>query len=313
MTQKRFDVCVIGELNPDLILTGDVVPEFNQTEKLVNQATLVIGSSSAIFACGAARLGLRVAFAGKVGQDEFGEFMRHSLEDAGIDTSAIITDTSLKTGLSVILSTGTDRAILTFPGTIPQLHSDEIDPAWITQARHLHIGSYYLQDALRPGLPELFILARQAGLSTSLDPNYDPSENWDGELVNLLSKIDIFMPNMKECCAIARSPDLDRAAEYFLQHVGQVAVKMGAAGALARQGDSITRVPALPTDIVDTVGAGDSFDAGFIYGFLHGWDLLRTLQMATVCGSLSTRKAGGTAAQPDLYEALSYLSQITED
>jgi sugar/nucleoside kinase (ribokinase family) len=310
MILKSYDVCVIGELNPDLILTGDVVPEFNQIEKLVDQATLAIGSSSAIFACGVARLGLRVAFAGKVGQDQFGEFMCSSLEDVGVDTRGIIVDPLLKTGLSVILSKGNDRAILTFPGTIPHLHAAEIDPTWLIQARHLHVGSYYLQDALRPGLSNLFTFVRQAGLSISLDPNYDPSEKWDGELIGLLSKIDIFLPNMTECCAIARFPDLDHATRYFSDRVGLVGVKLGAEGALARQGESLVRLPSLPVEVVDTVGAGDSFDAGFIYGYLVGWDLLRTLQMAVVCGGLSTRQAGGTAAQPDLTEALSHLSRI---
>src|SRR4030042_630880 len=156
MPKKIFDIAVVGEINPDLILGGDVTPVFGQVEKMVNDMTLTIGSSSAIFACGAAHLGLRVTIAGKVGRDEFGSYMRRSLEECGVDTSGIVVDEVIPTGLSVILTRGNDRAILTFPGTIPCLHSSDIKPDWISQARHLHIGSYFIQDNLQAGVSTLF-------------------------------------------------------------------------------------------------------------------------------------------------------------
>src|SRR5690606_37798313 len=96
----EFDLLVIGEINPDLNLHGkDVVPAFGQAEKLVEDATLVIGSSSAITACGAARLGLQVAFLGVVGDDPFGHFMLAAMAAKGVDTSACIVDPALSTGL----------------------------------------------------------------------------------------------------------------------------------------------------------------------------------------------------------------------
>jgi len=303
---KDFDVLVVGELNADLILRGDVFPAFGQVEKLVDDAALTIGSSSAICACGLARLGLRVAFSGKVGDDEFGRFMVRELAARGIDTLGIVVDPVLKTGLTVILSRGVDRAILTYSGSIAALRFDDIDLSLLPRARHLHLGSYFLLDNLRPSAPRLFADAHARGLTVSLDTNYDPAEKWDGGLIETLRHVDVFLPNEAELRAITRIDEAGAALESL--NVPTVAVKLGARGALARRGDEIARADIVPMKVIDTVGAGDSFDAGFIYGYLAGWELPRTLRFAAVCGSLSTRAAGGTAAQPTLDEAMQYVS-----
>jgi sugar/nucleoside kinase (ribokinase family) len=176
---KDIDVLVVGELNVDLILTGDVTPGFGQAEKLVEDATLTLGSSSAIFACGAARLGLKVAFIGKVGDDDFGRVVLRSLAERGVDTAGVVVDPTIKTGLSVILSRPDDRAILTHLGSIAALRYAEIDQSLLLRACHLHLGSYFLLDSLRPDVTQLFAEAHRQGLTTSLDTNYDPQENWE--------------------------------------------------------------------------------------------------------------------------------------
>lgn len=310
MADKRFDLIVVGELNVDLILTGEVEPAFGQVEKLVNSATLALGSSSGIFACGAARLGLRTAFIGKLGDDLFGHFMIEQLHSRGIDTQGVILDPSLQTGLSVILARGADRAILTFPGSIPALRFDEVNGELLAQARHLHLGSYFLLDNLRPDAVRLFRLAHELGLTTSLDTNYDPLEAWDGGVQRLLDHTDIFLPNATELKGITGQQEVDIGLEQLSQQVPAVAVKLGAQGSLARCGSLVVQAPALPVQVADTVGAGDSFDAGFIYGHLAGWSLERTLQFATICGSLSTTQPGGIAGQPTLYEALEHLPPL---
>jgi sugar/nucleoside kinase (ribokinase family) len=306
MTDREFDVLVVGELNADLILRGDVTPAFGQVEKIIDDAALAVGSSSAIFACGAARLGLHVAFSGKAGDDEFGRFMLRELHQRGIDTAGVVIDPAVPTGLSVILSRPSDRAILTHLGSIAALRFDEIDLALLSRARHLHVGSYYLLDALRPDVPRLFDEAQRRGLTISIDTNYDPTEKWDGHLREVLRRVDIFLPNETELLAITREDSieagLDRLAEIPL-----VAVKLGARGAIARRGSEIVHADSIPVDVVDTTGAGDSFDAGFLYGYLTERSLSQSLQLACVCGSLSTRAAGGTGAQATWPEALEYL------
>jgi len=307
MESRRFDVVVVGELNPDLILSGDVLPEFGQVEKLVNQSVLTIGSSSAIFACGAARLGLRVAIIGKVGGDLFGKFIVQSLDEYGIDTSGVVVDKITPTGVSVILSTGNDRAILTYPGTIPLLEYSEINLDIIKKARHLHVGSYFIQETLRPDLPILFDRAHAWGLSVSLDTNFDPAGKWDGGLDKLLGNVDVFLPNAVECQGIARDPNLDQALDYIQSKVKCLGVKLGGNGAILCQGSKKYNCEPIDVAVIDTVGAGDSFDAGFIFGYLAGWDAMQILKLANICGGLSTRQAGGTAAQPTIDEAMSFL------
>jgi sugar/nucleoside kinase (ribokinase family) len=303
-TDKDFDVVVVGEMNADLILQGDVTPEFGQVEKIIDDATLTIGSSSAIFACGAARLGLRVAFIGKIGSDEFGRFMQNQLEARGINTSGLVVDEKVKTGLTVILSRGNDRAILTHLGSIAALRYEEIDQNLLFRARHLHLGSYFLLYELLPNMPTLFETAQVHGLTTSLDTNYDPAESWNSGLAAVLRHTDVFLPNQTELCAIAGLNDVEMALDRLAQAGPAVAVKLGSQGAIARRGHEVAQAASLPVAVMDTTGAGDSFDAGFIYGYLAGWELSRSLRLACVCGALSTRAAGGTAAQPALAEAL---------
>lgn len=301
-----FDLLVAGEINPDLILTGDVVPGFNQVEKLVDSAMLTVGSSSAIFACGAARLGLKVALVGICGADIFGHFMMDELARRGVDTSAVRVDPQRVTGLSVILSRGRDRAILTHPGSIADLHGEDVSDDLLRSCRHLHVGSYFLQTALQPGLPELFRKAHRLGLTTSLDTNWDPSGRWR-EVQALLLLTDVFLPNENEAIAISQASSAGEALQWLSRETRIIAMKRGSKGGLACQGGKLTACPALEGDLVDAVGAGDTFNAGFVYGFLNGWTLEKTLHLATVCGSLSTRGAGGTSAQPTLEEAMLYV------
>lgn len=309
-TPRDFDIVVVGELNADLILTGNVTPAFGQVEKLVDDATLTIGSSSAIFACGVTRLGLRTAFIGKVGNDMFGQFMKNSLAQRGIDVSGIVVDPSLKTGLTVILSRGNDRAILTYLGSISALTYADIDQALIARARHLHLGSYYLLDSLRPSCPRLFADAHQRGLTVSLDTNYDPTEQWQGGITDTLAHTDVFLPNEVELHAISRQPETDDALRALHQQVGLIAVKQGAQGATAIHNGGLFSAGSIPVQVVDTTGAGDSFDVGFIYGYLNDWKLADSLRLGCICGALSTRAAGGTAAQATLSEAQAHLAAL---
>ena len=302
----KFDILVAGEINPDLILGGDVVPAFGQVEKLVDSATLTIGSSSAIFACAAARLGLKVAFIGVCGDDIFGRFMLDEMDGRGVNVSHVVRRPSGQTGLSVILNRGSDRAILTHPGLIAALDAADVPSALLSRSRHLHVASYFLQTAIQPGLPDLFSRAHALGLTTSLDPNWDPSGNWSG-FDELLHLVDVFLPNENEALALTGAASLDIAVGTLGQKCALVAVKLGARGALACQGGKTARALALPVQVVDTIGAGDTFDAGFLSGWLNGWSLEKTLMLAVACGSLSTRAAGGTSAQPTLDEALKYV------
>ena len=297
-----LDVSVLGDINPDLVLTGDVEPAFGQVEQLVDSADLVVGGSAAIAACGMARLGLRTAIIGVVGDDTFGRFMLSELVKREVDTKGCTTTSDRPTGVSVILSRGEDRAILTASGTIGDLTTSMVDPAIVARSRHVHVSSYYLQPRLHSDLPAMFAALREQGLTTSLDPNWDPSEAWTG-IMELLPHVDYFLPNAQEACAITGRSDVESAAAALAAEGSVVVVKLGAEGGLVCAATEVGRRGAPPTEVVDTTGAGDSFDAGFLTGRLTGLSLDDSLALAVACGSLSTRGAGGTAAQPTFAEA----------
>ncbi|MFD7666235.1 carbohydrate kinase family protein [Streptomyces sp. NPDC059788] len=307
---RSFDLLVIGDANPDVVL-GQVprVLEYGQREQLVASGSLLLGGSAAITACGAARLGLRVAFAGRVGDDPAGAFVRTALAERGVDVTALVTDPELPTPLTAVLARGDDRAILTAPGALTATGPRDVPDRLLADCRHVHAGSFFLMPRLARGLGEVFARARGHGAATSLDTNDDPAQRWDPELLGpVLKSTDVLLPNAAEARALAATlapgpaeGDVPAAA---LARLGPlVVVKDGAAGALAHDGVTLTRTAAVPADPVDSVGAGDSFDAGFVAAVLRGLDLPAALTFAAACGALSTRAHGGTAAQPTWDEA----------
>jgi sugar/nucleoside kinase (ribokinase family) len=308
----RLDLLILGDANPDLVLTGDVEPTFGQMELLLDAAHLTVGGSGAIVACGAARLGLRVAFCGVVGDDHFGRYLGDELDRRGVDVRGLIVEPDRSTGMTVVLARPDDRAILTHPGTIGDLRAELIDPELLAAAGHVHVTSYFLQRRLAPDLPALFERVRASGGTTSVDPNWDPAEQWDGGLRALLPHTDVFLPNATEATHIAGTASLEEAVIVLAADTGVVVAKAGSDGAVAARDDQLVRVPPPAVDPVDGTGAGDSFDAGFLRSWLAGDPLERALAIANACGALSTRALGGVDAQPTLEEALGLARPPTD-
>ena len=299
-----FDLLVLGDVNPDLVLRGgDVVPAFGQAEHEVDEAVLTVGGSGAIMACAAARLGMSVVLCGVIGDDLFGRFLCEELERRGVDTRGIVTRPTHPTGVTVVLSGEDDRAILTMPGTIGELHGDLIDRALLEDARHTHVSSYFLQRRLQPDLPAIFELVHGAEGTTSIDPNWDPTERWDGGLIEALGSTDVFLPNAVEATRVAHISDVAEAISRLREHTPTVVVKRGDLGATAGSDDEHANVPGLTVPVADTTGAGDSFDAGFLAAWLDGRPLEASLRLAVASGALSTRASGGVDGQPTRDEA----------
>ena len=306
---EPVDLLVLGDANPDLVLTGDVDPAFGQAERLVDEAHLTVGGSGAIVATGAARLGLRVGFCGVVGDDPFGRFLRDELDRQGVDIGGLLLDAARPTGVTVVLARPTDRAILTHAGTIADLRTDLIDPLRLERARHVHVSSYFLQERLAPELPALFERVRAHGATTSVDPNWDPAERWDGGLRGLLGQVDVFLPNATEATRIADVPEFDAAVLALAERAGVVVAKAGADGAVAAHGERLIRAAPPAIEPIDTTGAGDAFDAGYLVSMLAGDPLERSLAIANACGALSTRAVGGVDAQPTMDQVLALLAE----
>jgi sugar/nucleoside kinase (ribokinase family) len=313
---RPFDLVVLGDCNPDvLVLGGDVTPAFGQQEKLVDTISLVVGGSAAITAVAAARLGLRVALAAAVGADPAGRFMLDQLSREGVDVGAVVVRDQLATGMTVALSRGGDRAILTALGAMTSLTAADVPRALLARSRHVHVSSYFLlEDSLGPGVAGLLAAARAAGATTSLDTNWDPSGRWgDERLARAIAQADVLLPNEAEALRLARAANLDAAASSLTAVGRRLVVKLGQRGALCADGAARHQVSVEPVTPADTTGAGDCFNAGLIAGLLRGLPLPEAAALGCAAGALSTGAPGGTASAPDLpaAAALATRAKIT--
>lgn len=307
-----LDVLAVGELNPDLILARIAAdaPRLG-TEQEAAAFRLALGSSTAICTVGLQRLGLRAALVAKLGADDFGRFCERAIEREGIETRYLQRDPALSTGLTVALAYAHDRLLVTHPGAMVALAVDAVPDEALRRARHLHVSSFFLQRALQPGLAGLFERARARGLSTSLDTGWDPADRWDLErLAPALRHVDVFLPNRAELAALSGRRDLAAGAAWALERgVGRVAVKLGAEGGASFGADGSETHGGYAVDAVDTTGAGDSFDAGYLFGFLRGAPERDRLRLGNACGALTAAALGGTGGFETAARVGAFLAQ----
>ena len=297
MSKKRFDVLVVGELNVDLILNSiDSFPEMGK-EKLAKDMTLTLGSSSAIFASNLSALGAKVAFVGMIGTDAFGNLVKESLSAKKVNTDYLITSDKWNTGATIVLNYSEDRAMVTYPGTMEHLTIYDISAESISSAKHLHFSSYFLQPGIQKDIAALFKMAKEKGLTTSLDIQWDPNEKWDFNYKQVLPFVDVFLPNEQESLLLTKEKDLDNAIKKLTPFAKHVVVKLGSKGSmLVTDGKSSFKKSFLNDSVVDAIGAGDSFNAGFIFKFINGYDFDECQTFGNLTGAINTTAAGGTAA-----------------
>lgn len=314
---KKFDIIALGELNVDLLLNKiGGFPEVGK-EIFAKEMTLTLGSSTAIFAANAASLGAKVSFLGMIGNDDFGAFVKTSLENRGVDTSNLIEVSSAATGLTAILNYDEDRANVTYPGAMSIMGVKDIRPEAIAQARHVHISSIFLQETLHRDIYEIVKLVKDNGATLSMDMQFDPEEKWDFDYKKILPLVDIFMPNIQELEALTRQDSLEKAIAAVRPYINVLVVKMGSKGSMVVTKDGEKVLPAmLNSNVVDAIGAGDSFNSGFITAYVQGKDLDYCQNMGNLTGAINTTAAGGTGAftskQAIRDAALTYFNQIIE-
>ena len=296
---SKFDVTIAGELNLDLILYGlprELPPE---RELVATDMFLTLGASSAIVAHNLAALGNRVGFASCIGHDSMGQIALDRLTEIGVDVSRVGRSDATGTGLSVILHHGSWRNILTYLGTISRLRYEDLDLEYLCSSSHFHLSSFFLQTGLKPFVADLFKQLKDAGLTISLDPNDDPDDRWEG-LREVLPYVDVFLPNERESLRVSGAESLEGALVTLAGTVPLVVIKMGSKGAIARRGNEEFRSAPVSVHAIDTIGAGDSFDAGFIAQYIRGAELESCLSYGNIAGALSVTKRGGTEAFRDV-------------
>ena len=295
---ERPKILAIGELNVDIVATGLRSAPLMGSEILAKKCELTLGSASAIFAAGMAKLGHEVTFFSQVGRDHFGDFCLRALKQSGVSTRHVIRNDKETTGVTIALSDKRDRALVTYAGAVATFTADSIDETVMSKHDHLHLTSYYLQTALRPSFPRLLRQAKAAGLTTSFDPNSDPRDKWDRDIDSVLSFTDVLFVNEREAKKLTRSNTLNRALKILGAKVDCAVVKRGARGAMAIHNEKRFKDTGFRIKALDTTGAGDSFDAGFLSAYLHRAPVVECLRSGNACGALSAMSVGGTAGQP---------------
>lgn len=271
-----------------------------ERELLASGVEVTLGSSSAILAHNLATLGSTVTFTTRVGGDELGEIALKRLSDAAVDLSHVKKSPGgVVTGVTVVLPHGPKRHMFTYPGTMAEMTWADLDLGHLAEARHFHLSSLFLQTGLRPDVGELFQQLKQAGLTISLDTNDDPDDRWEGLVDTVLPHVDVLLPNESEACRMIGVANVDDAIEKLGAIVPIVVVKCGSRGALVRYAAVTHRIAPITVETVDTIGAGDSFNAGFLHAWLRGLSPELAAQSGNLTGAFSTLRSGGTEAFRD--------------
>src|SRR3984885_11547145 len=311
-SSEQPDIAIVGELNPDLIVYGAPRELPEEREVLASGFTLTLGSSSAILAHNLSLLGSKVTFSSRVGGDALGQMCCRWLQEAGVQVDHVVQSASgSSTGITVILPFATTRRILTYPGAMFEMGIDDLDLDYLAKAKHFHLSSLFLHRKLSPDIPELFREMKRRGLTTSLDTNDDPEDKWAGVLEDVLPLVDVLLCTEDELAKIAKE---EPAAEHVAAQVPLLVVKRGARGASAYAAGHRIDVPSLRVDVIDTVGAGDTFDAGFLHQWVGKAPLERCIAYGNLAGGLSVTRAGGTEAfRESAYRQKFFLQHWRED
>ncbi|MCF7827202.1 MAG: sugar kinase [Candidatus Marinimicrobia bacterium] len=308
-----FDIVVVGELNADMILHDPQgFPEMGK-EKLAKGMLLTMGSASAIFATNIAHLGMKVGFVGKLGNDYLGKIVTDTLAERGVDCTGIQVKDDEQTGVTVALSYPEDYAMMTYMGAMETFTLADVDFNYVKRGKHLHLSSYYLQPGMRPYCAELFKKAKDLGMTTSFDPGWDPAEKWEADILEVLPFVDVFLPNESEAMFIAHKDSIEDALEFLSQYAATTVITCGSEGCIARVKGKTYRTKVYTVTPIDTTGAGDSFNCGFLASWLHGEAVTESLVAGSACGAIATTRAGGATASPNKKEMLAFISEKGKD
>ena len=307
-----MNILSFGEINFDVILQGYRDFPAPGRETLADDFTMTLGSSSAITTAGLIRLGNRAAFVGLIGADESGEFCVRSMAALGIDVSRIRKHPSLKTSITVSISSSQDRSMISYLGTIPEFTGADVRDEYFVGFQHTHTSSFFLQTKLQQDLPDVFARAKRHGLTTSLDPACDPALKWRSGLWNVLPQVDVFLPNESELFGITGEAHPEAGLRALKHLGGRTVVKLGPNGAMTLENDAPIQISAPRVEVLDPTGAGDNFNAGFLHAWLHRWPIEEALMLGVACGSYSIRGIGGTGAQANEEEARRLLRSAKE-
>lgn len=302
---KKWDVYVVGDINVDLI-----VPDMNSLpspgqEINVDNMTLNVGGGAAIFTLGLAKLGVKAAFNGIIGDDMCGKFILNELKSRSIDTSLIRISEQNKTGISIALTNENDRSFITYMGTNTELDINSVDN--IQLAKHVHVTGYRGSLNHKKYIEALKKI-KQTDATISLDVGWDDTGEWYEGIFEIISYVDIFFINEVEAINYSKCETAEKALKKLSQFCSNVVIKMGSKGSVSVRNGKVETAEAFKVKAIDTTGAGDSFNAGYVYAFLKGLDLKNCLICGNGCGALSVTALGGNTGFPNENELQDFIN-----
>ncbi len=300
-------VLFVGEINVDIMMGGLASFPVRDKEITCSSFELTMGSSTAICACAFSSLGGNASFVGLAGNDEYGEFMINGMRDFRINTGHILRTEKVKTGVTVNLIYGDSRTQITYPGTISAFSGKSVDLSVVKQFDHVHIGGPYLQERLVGDVSRILSYAKQEGMTSSLDPQWDADENWQ-YMDEWLPLLTYFFPNCDEALSITNTNAISDAVSALTKLTACPIVKSGQKGAFYSWDDVVETIPAYLIDVVDTTGAGDSFDAGFLYAVLEKeMNIKDAIKFAIAVAGRSCMFVGGVNASSTYHDIITFM------
>jgi sugar/nucleoside kinase (ribokinase family) len=303
MTPKRpLDVLVVGDLFVELVMSGFASwPPTPGEEAFAERFYREAGGGAAITSSGLARLGVTTGVLGSIGTVD-GEWMLERLRTNGVGVSTIQQTSTEPTAITVSVSSPADRTFLTYMGANRELGSairQAVSQDIFASTGHLHLACAPEPDQME----RLLGVLSEKNCTVSIDVGWHPEWLSNQQCREALCEVDIFFPNEREAALITEESEPRRMLE-ALRKMGleRVALKLGSAGAALLYDGEILFQQAIKVETIDTTGAGDCFDAGFLFAWLHGDNPQDCLKVGTVCGALSTRRMGGIAGFPTLAE-----------
>lgn len=290
---RDIDVLFISTPNIDIhVADGGRFPDPGQ-EIRVDSINVAPGGGGTITAMVLARLGMAPYMYCTLGDDLFALHIRYQLEREGIRLES--RGTGGPTGISVALDIHRDRRFLTFDGSVNDISPAHAPRELLARARHIHLTNYRGPEDFDE-YDQFLDTAHNCGTTVSMDMCWDETGRWDPCTLKLGKKADIFFSNETEICHYLGETDLNRVLEKLVARRIPAVIKMGRRGAAAVGEGRIVTLPAQPVTAVDTTGAGDAFNAGYLYRYLQGGDLQSCLRVGNICGALSVAGVGGCPA-----------------
>ena len=309
VTGKSKRILFIGDLNVDILMGG--LAQFPVPDREITCETfeITIGSAAAICACAYASLGGDAAFCGLAGSDQYGEYMIKGLRSFGINTDLIERSDAVATGVTVNLIESGRRTQVTYPGTIAAFDGHQLNSSIVGRFDHIHIAGPYQQTTFRPRITEFLKPCRGQSVTTSLDPQWDQTERWE-YADDWLPLLDYLFLNQDEAASVSGLNDPREACAALAERTACPVVKAGKEGSFISLDHRVRLIPTRPVQPVDTTGAGDSFNAGFLFSRLErGGDLASAARFGNALGARSCLFSGGVNARTKVPDVEAFLKR----